>query len=77
MGSAETFRGYGPEHGYEFLRKAIVENDFAHVVFRSTRMKYSLTMEQKVIQVTLAIYLAQIIVYVLPTPFTPFTLIQT
>ena len=28
MGKAETFRGYGPEHGYEFLRKAIVENDF-------------------------------------------------
>lgn len=28
MGSSETFRGYGPEHGYEFLRKAIVENDF-------------------------------------------------
>ncbi len=29
MGSATTFRGYGPEHGYEFLRRAIVENDFA------------------------------------------------
>ena len=29
MGRAETFRGYGPEHGYEFLRRAIVENDFA------------------------------------------------
>lgn len=29
MGSADTFRGYGPEHGYEFLRQAIVENDFA------------------------------------------------
>lgn len=29
MGQAETFRGYGPEHGYEFLRKAIVEHDFA------------------------------------------------
>lgn len=29
MGRAETFRGYGPEHGYDFLRKAIVENDFA------------------------------------------------
>lgn len=28
MGHAETFRGYGPEHGYEFLREAIVENDF-------------------------------------------------
>lgn len=29
MGCADTFRGYGPEHGYEFLRRAIVENDFA------------------------------------------------
>ena len=29
MGRAETFKGYGPEHGYEFLRQAIVENDFA------------------------------------------------
>ncbi|MFA5045016.1 MAG: LL-diaminopimelate aminotransferase [Paludibacter sp.] len=25
---AETFRGYGPEQGYAFLREAIVENDF-------------------------------------------------
>ena len=24
----ETFRGYGPEQGYDFLRNAIVENDF-------------------------------------------------
>ena len=29
MGEAETFRGYGPEQGYEFLRKAIVENSYA------------------------------------------------
>lgn len=29
MGHAETFRGYGPEHGYEFLRQAIIEGDFA------------------------------------------------
>lgn len=29
MGNAETFRGYGPENGYEFLRKAIADNDFA------------------------------------------------
>lgn len=29
MGRRETFRGYGPEQGYEFLRKAIAENDFA------------------------------------------------
>ena len=28
MGNAETFRGYAPDLGYEFLRKAIVENDY-------------------------------------------------
>ena len=28
MGKAETFRGYGPEQGYDFLRKKIVENDY-------------------------------------------------
>ena len=28
MGQAETFRGYAPDLGYDFLRKAIVENDY-------------------------------------------------
>lgn len=28
MARAATFRGYGPEQGYDFLRKAIVEHDF-------------------------------------------------
>ncbi len=28
MGRRETFRGYGPEQGYEFLRETIAENDF-------------------------------------------------
>ncbi len=28
MGRQETFRGYGPEQGYEFLREAIAEHDF-------------------------------------------------
>lgn len=28
MGHAETFHGYAPDLGYEFLRKAIVENDY-------------------------------------------------
>lgn len=28
MGQRETFRGYGPEQGYDFLRKAIAQNDF-------------------------------------------------
>jgi len=29
QGDAATFRGYGPEQGYAFLREAIVENQFA------------------------------------------------
>ena len=29
MAARETFKGYGPEQGYEFLRTAIVENQFA------------------------------------------------
>ncbi|MBV9488318.1 MAG: LL-diaminopimelate aminotransferase [Verrucomicrobia bacterium] len=28
LGQRETFRGYGPEQGYEFLRHAIAENDY-------------------------------------------------
>lgn len=29
MGEAETFRGYGPEQGYQFLIKEIIEKDYA------------------------------------------------
>ncbi|MEY3896162.1 MAG: hypothetical protein RLZZ214_1682, partial [Verrucomicrobiota bacterium] len=29
MARRETFKGYGPEQGYEFLRQAIVDNQFA------------------------------------------------
>jgi LL-diaminopimelate aminotransferase len=29
MGDRATFRGYGPEQGYDFLREAIVGNDYA------------------------------------------------
>lgn len=29
MGEAETFMGYGPYEGYDFLRSAIVENEYA------------------------------------------------
>jgi LL-diaminopimelate aminotransferase len=28
MGKKETFKGYGPEYGYDFLREAIVEKDY-------------------------------------------------
>lgn len=29
MGSLQTFRGYGPEQGYDFLREAIAKQDYA------------------------------------------------
>ena len=29
MGAIETFRGYGPEQGYDFLRSAIAQQDYA------------------------------------------------
>lgn len=29
MGRADSFRGYGPEQGYDFLRDAILKNEFA------------------------------------------------
>ena len=28
MGKADSFMGYGPEQGYDFLAKAIIENDY-------------------------------------------------
>lgn len=31
MGAHETFRGYGPEQGYDFLRDAIAANEYANV----------------------------------------------
>ena len=29
MASRDTFKGYGPEQGYDFLRNAIARNDYA------------------------------------------------
>ena len=31
MGTNDGFRGYGPEQGYDFLRNAIVENDYINL----------------------------------------------
>ena len=31
MGDRSTFRGYGPEQGYDFLREAIASNEYANV----------------------------------------------
>ena len=32
MSNSKTFRGYGPEQGYEFLRKAIVDNEYKNLI---------------------------------------------
>lgn len=31
MGTRDTFRGYGPEQGYDFLRQAIVDNSYSNL----------------------------------------------
>ena len=31
MGTNEGFKGYGPEQGYDFLKKAIIENDYKNL----------------------------------------------
>ena len=31
IGTPEGFRGYGPEQGYDFIRNAIVENDYKNL----------------------------------------------
>ena len=31
MGKSETFKGYGPEQGYDFLKEKIVENDYKNL----------------------------------------------
>lgn len=55
---AETFRGYGPEQGYAFLREAIVLNDYKSKESTLKLMKCLLVMGQKAIQVISAIFLA-------------------
>ena len=33
LGTSEGFRGYGPEQGYDFLRQAIVDNEYKNSLF--------------------------------------------
>ena len=46
LADKDTFRGYGPEQGYDFLIEAIIKNDF---VFISPLQRYSSATEQKAI----------------------------
>lgn len=49
MAHAETFHGYAPDLGYEFLRSAIVKMIMRHVAARSVRMKSLYLTVQRVI----------------------------
>ena len=49
MAHAETFHGYAPDLGYEFLRSAIVKMIMRHAAARSVRMKSLYLTVQRVI----------------------------
>ncbi len=50
MGNAETFHGYAPDLGYEFLRNAIAEKTIRAVAAIFMQMRYLSAMVQNVIQ---------------------------
>lgn len=52
MATQATFRGYGPEQGYDFLREAILKNDSCLAEYISISTRYSSTTVLKAIQET-------------------------
>ena len=56
MSKAETFHGYAPDLGYEFLRRAIADNDYKSRGVDIHLMRFLSAMVQKVIPETLLIY---------------------
>lgn len=51
MAHAETFHGYAPDLGYEFLRSAMAKNDYQAKDATSMQMRSSFPTEQKKIAV--------------------------
>ena len=49
MAQRPSFKGYGPEQGYGFLREAVAEHDFRHGGLKSQRMRSSSVMVQSAI----------------------------
>lgn len=47
MATADGFRGYGPEQGYDFLREAILKTTLHRVASVSVLMRYLSTMALK------------------------------
>ena len=70
MANAETFHGYAPDLGYEFLRSAIAKNDYADA--RSVQMRSLFLTEQRVIPETSRRSLAQTTKWQSATRFTLF-----
>jgi Aspartate/tyrosine/aromatic aminotransferase len=58
LGHRESFRGYGPEQGYEFLRSTIAQRDYRDRNIRLLTTKFSFLTDQKTIAVTSSIFSA-------------------
>ena len=59
MGNAATFHGYAPDLGYEFLRKAISDNDYKARDAISQQMRFLFQTEQRAIQPTPGAFLSK------------------
>ena len=77
MGKAETFRGYGPEQGYDFLRKAIIEGDYKPYGIEIGMDEVFVSEAQNPTLVISKNYSAKIILSLSPTLYTLYTLIPT
>ena len=75
MGNAATFHGYAPDLGYEFLRKAISDNDYKEEDAISQQMRFLFQTEQRVIQPTSRSFSQQTAVSLLQTLFILYMLI--
>ena len=70
MAHAETFHGYAPDLGYEFLRRAIAKNDYQDAILQ--QMRFLFLMVRKVILVIFRRFLEQIIRLLCVTRFIRF-----
>lgn len=71
MADESTFRGYGPEQGYDFLIEAILKMTSPREASTSLPRKSSSTTVPRAIRATSANCCAGTTAWVLPTPFTP------
>ena len=72
MAHAETFHGYAPDLGYEFLRRAIAKNDYRTEDAILQQMRFLFLMVRKVILVIFRRFLEQTIRLLCVTRFIRF-----